>query len=198
MFELWQQFRCERYVELCTHVAKYSTRILQNDIDVRWLRFASYGNYRLRIFTTKQLDGWCNERNKTFTLCVVRILCCITMQCFHGKLNYQDSDSHYIISIIMNHMLGYLPWLNLKYKCSVLLFSVHLNLLKRHEPRTYRIIHGLPWINIFGSRVRRFANNFHEWRSHEWKSLANCITRDQNHYSQWRMYYSIFTRYLCH
>ena len=26
--------------------------------------------------------------------------------------------------------------------------------------------------------MRRFANNFHEWRSHEWKSLANRITGD--------------------
>ena len=34
-----------------------------------------------------------------------------------------------------------------------------------------------PWITIFGSRVRRFANDFHEWRSHEWKSLANRITQ---------------------
>ena len=25
--------------------------------------------------------------------------------------------------------------------------------------------------------MRRFANNFHEWRSHEWKSLANRITK---------------------
>ena len=42
----------------------------------------------------------------------------------------------------------------------------------------YRIMHELPWITIFGSRVRRFANDFHEWRSHEWKSLANRITSD--------------------
>ena len=39
-------------------------------------------------------------------------------------------------------------------------------------------MHELPWITIFGSRVRRFANNFPEWRSHEWKSLANRITSD--------------------
>ena len=42
----------------------------------------------------------------------------------------------------------------------------------------YRIMHELPWITIFGSRVRRFANNFHEWKIHEWKSLANHITSD--------------------
>ena len=37
------------------------------------------------------------------------------------------------------------------------------------------------WVTVnndFGSRVRRFANDFHEWRSHEWKSLANRITSD--------------------
>ena len=42
-----------------------------------------------------------------------------------------------------------------------------------------RIIHSLPWITIFWSLVRWFANDFHEWRSHEWKSLANHLTRDQ-------------------
>ena len=39
-------------------------------------------------------------------------------------------------------------------------------------------MHELPWITIFGSRVRWFANDFHTWRSHEWKSLANRITSD--------------------
>ena len=39
-------------------------------------------------------------------------------------------------------------------------------------------MHESPWITIFGSRVRRFANNFHEWRSHEWKLLAKRITSD--------------------
>ena len=43
---------------------------------------------------------------------------------------------------------------------------------------TYRIMHELPWIMIVGSRVRQFANDFHEWQSHEWKSLANRITGD--------------------
>ena len=42
----------------------------------------------------------------------------------------------------------------------------------------YRIMHELPWIMILGSRVRRFANDCHEWRNHEWKSLANRLTSD--------------------
>ena len=46
------------------------------------------------------------------------------------------------------------------------------------EAKKHRTMHGLPWITILWSRVRRFANNFHEWRSHEWKSLANRITSD--------------------
>ena len=37
----------------------------------------------------------------------------------------------------------------------------------------------LPWITIFLSRVRRFGNDFHEWRSHEWKSLPNRLTSDK-------------------
>ena len=39
-------------------------------------------------------------------------------------------------------------------------------------------MHELPWITIFRSRVRRFVNDFNEWRSHEWKSLVNRITSD--------------------
>ena len=39
-------------------------------------------------------------------------------------------------------------------------------------------MHELPWITIFGSRARRFANDFHKKPSHEWKSLANRITSD--------------------
>ena len=37
-------------------------------------------------------------------------------------------------------------------------------------------MHGFPWITTFRSRVRRFANDFHEWRSHSWKSLSNRLT----------------------
>ena len=38
------------------------------------------------------------------------------------------------------------------------------------------------WVTVnndFWSRVRRLANDFHEWRSHEWKSLANHLMSDQ-------------------
>ena len=46
----------------------------------------------------------------------------------------------------------------------------------------YGYIKNSAWVTVnndfFGSRVRRFANNFHEWRSHEWKPLANRITSD--------------------
>ena len=40
-------------------------------------------------------------------------------------------------------------------------------------------MHELPWIKIFLSRVRQFGNDFHEWRSHEWKSLPNSLTSDK-------------------
>ena len=40
-------------------------------------------------------------------------------------------------------------------------------------------MHELPWITILGSRVKRFANHFREWWSHEWKSLANRFTSDR-------------------
>ena len=41
-----------------------------------------------------------------------------------------------------------------------------------------KIIHSLPWIMIFVSLVMRFANDFHSWLRHSWKSLANRLTRD--------------------
>ena len=57
------------------------------------------------------------------------------------------------------------------------------------------MMHELPWITIFGhswgdlpmiftsdevtSENRWFANDFHEWQSHHWKSLANNLTIDQ-------------------
>ena len=44
----------------------------------------------------------------------------------------------------------------------------------------YRIIYDLLRIMIFWSRVGWFANDFHEWRSHEWKLLLNHLMSDQN------------------
>ena len=39
------------------------------------------------------------------------------------------------------------------------------------------------WITVnkdfFGQEWGIFANDFHKWQSHEWKSLANHITSDQ-------------------
>ena len=43
-----------------------------------------------------------------------------------------------------------------------------------------RIICSMPWIMIFGSFVKRFANDFHLWLHHSWKLLANRIT---NHHT---------------
>ena len=48
----------------------------------------------------------------------------------------------------------------------------------KSQSNEYRKIHELPWITIFGSRVRRYANVFHGWRRHGWKSLANRLTSD--------------------
>ena len=42
------------------------------------------------------------------------------------------------------------------------------------------IIHSLSRITIFGSFVKRFANDFHSWLRHSWKSLANRFTNDPN------------------
>ena len=56
----------------------------------------------------------------------------------------------------------------------------------------WRTMHELPWITIFWSQVRWFANHFHEGQSHEWKSLANHLTSDKKKCYSWkRMYYFI-------
>ena len=47
----------------------------------------------------------------------------------------------------------------------------------KHHVRN-KIIHSLPWITIFGSLMRRFANDFQSWLRHSWKSLANRPSRD--------------------
>ena len=44
--------------------------------------------------------------------------------------------------------------------------------------KIYRKMRELPSITIFWSRVRRFAGDFHEWRSDEWNSSADPITCD--------------------
>ena len=54
----------------------------------------------------------------------------------------------------------------------------HVVILQETWWYTYRIMQELSWITIFWSRVRWFANDFHEWRSHSWKSLANHLTSD--------------------
>ena len=39
-------------------------------------------------------------------------------------------------------------------------------------------MHKLPWMTIWGSRVRQLVNDFHEWRSVELKSWANRLKSD--------------------
>ena len=50
------------------------------------------------------------------------------------------------------------------------------------DPMVSREIKNNAWVTVnndFLSRVRRFDNDFHEWRSHEWKSLPNRLTSDK-------------------
>ena len=64
-----------------------------------------------------------------------------------------------------------------KYKLRIRTWRHSLNPIGITTQQMYRIMHELPWITIFWPRVRWFASDFHEWQSHEWKSLANHITR---------------------
>ena len=53
-----------------------------------------------------------------------------------------------------------------------------------YDERTYdhRDIKNNAWVTVnndFLSRVRRFGNDFPEWRSHEWKYLPNRLTSDK-------------------
>ena len=58
----------------------------------------------------------------------------------------------------------------------------------RYRDSHHKDIKNNAWVTVnndFLSRVRRFGNDFHEWRSHEWKSLPNRLTSDKkDHYSR--------------
>ena len=51
----------------------------------------------------------------------------------------------------------------------------------RHHTMKYRIIYGLPLITMLMVTSGVICHNFHEWRSHEWKLLANHLTSDHKH-----------------
>ena len=62
---------------------------------------------------------------------------------------------------------------------SILWFGIRLQYLQRISNRD---IKNNAWVTVnneFLSRVRRFGNDFHEWRSQEWKSLPNRLTSDK-------------------
>ena len=54
--------------------------------------------------------------------------------------------------------------------------------------------------NVFLSRVRRFGNDFHEWRSHSWKFLPNRLTSDKISLSTVTnvLFYYFLHAILCH
>ena len=59
---------------------------------------------------------------------------------------------------------------------------VHQSSQQLNDNRWYTDIKNNAWVTVnndFLSRVRRFGNDFHEWRSHEWKSLPNRLTSDK-------------------
>ena len=58
-------------------------------------------------------------------------------------------------------------------------FEINVNI---QLPLNHQDIKNNAWVTVnndFLSRVRRFGNDFHEWRSHEWKSLPNRLTSDK-------------------
>ena len=65
------------------------------------------------------------------------------------------------------------------YGTSLSLFLVNVVPGNTFYNHAVKLMHELPWIATFWSRMRWFANDFHEWRSHDWKSLANHITSSQ-------------------
>ena len=57
-----------------------------------------------------------------------------------------------------------------------LLAELHVQDIKKHVRN--KIIHWLPWLTIFGSLMKWFANDFYSWLHHLWKLLANRLTCD--------------------
>ena len=71
-------------------------------------------------------------------------------------------------------------WINIMEECQPLTpcNQYRLSLWKRHHGQN---IKNNAWVTVnndIWSRVRWFANDFHVWRSHEWKSSANHLTSD--------------------
>ena len=92
--------------------------------------------------------------------------------------NASDSRSHDVTDQLWWHH-------NVKSEKTVLSNNGEMIVCSRTVCSRYEIacknitIHSSPWITIFWSLVRWFANDFHSWLRHSWKSLANHPPRDQ-------------------
>ena len=78
---------------------------------------------------------------------------------------YSSIHSHFpLIVAISNRIYGVS---GVRFNIEMVLPGIWIPMIK-----ILKIMHELPWITIFWSRVRWFGNDFHEWRSHEWKIVG--------------------------
>ena len=78
---------------------------------------------------------------------------------------------HYSLFIVLSTFISF----------SVTLLALGQNSFSPSDV-TLKDIKNNAWVTVnndFLSRVGRFGNDFHEWRSHEWKSLPNRLTSDK-------------------
>ena len=140
------------------HQQQYQFLTCQTVI-TKWWEIDIHGCYSLEriAFATISMCKSINEND--FTMPVSRIR--VTSQIKFGAYLNAKSEK----TVLDNYGKMSDPWL-----CSELCVQDIKYRVKN------KIMHSFPWITIFRSRVRWFANNFHKWRSHEWKSLTNRIT----------------------
>ena len=95
--------------------------------------------------------------------------------------------THSTVAVFFFHpepRLEYLTYLRKFYPSSKFAkYNRPTRTIKKKESRlrvwnmTYRIMHESQWITIFGSRVRWFANDFHELRNHGKECIILFLTR---------------------
>ena len=127
--------------------------------------------YRLIPFYSKTFKQFWYDLLRFQPMYFSRKMCCDRwlIQCYRIKPTVYDNDVTQRFFIMKRNCISWIIMVSFSWLC----FTWGVN--------TQNDIKNNAWVTVnndFWVRVRRFANNFHEWRSHEWKSLANRITSD--------------------
>ena len=149
----------------------------RNELSVQWLKYISYTLSREYRVVRNRYSRWYSLGKITFVpICVCKNN--------GGNWHHKASTSHSLDFTVQP------TWChNAKSEKTVLgdnckmrdrwLFLAELWVQEMKQCVRNKIIHSLLWITIFLSLMMRFANDFHLWLHHSWKSLPNHLTCDE-------------------